>query len=184
MDEKDWNDQYRTMLTIHSLAAEMNMAAGRFDECQKHAEILFQNAKASFDKTPAYFVLTQSLGAQCRIDDSIKMGTKGLAVLGEKNPRKPKLAQVLYNLIQTKRLLKGRTDDDLLGMHVLKSREKLAAMRLLGSILTFALFADELPLVAILSMRMIQISLHHGVSTMTPISLVCWGMFGNRKGSI
>ena len=181
MDEKDWNEQYRTMLTLHCLAAEMNMAAGRFDACQKHADIVFQNAKTPFDKMPAYFVLTQSLGAQCRINDSIKVGTKGLAVLGEKIPRKPKHAQVLYKLMNTRRLIKGRTDDDLLGMDLLKSREKLAAMRLLGSILSFALFADELTLVAIVSLRMIQISLHHGVSTMTPIALVCWGMFGNRK---
>lgn len=181
MDEKDWNEQYRTMLTIHCLAAEMNMAAGRFNACQKHADIVFQNAKTSFDKMPAYFVLTQSLGAQCRIDDSFKIGTKGLAVLGEKIPRKPKLGQVLYNLIHTRRLIKGWTDGDLLGMHHLKSREKLAAMRLLSSILTLALFADELTLVAIVSMRMIQISLRHGLSTMTPISLVCWGMFSNQK---
>jgi predicted ATPase len=40
MDSKhEWDEQYQVMLTIHSMAAEMCMAAGRFEDCKRHATL-------------------------------------------------------------------------------------------------------------------------------------------------
>jgi predicted ATPase len=183
MNKEAWEVKYDAILTIHCMAAEMNMAAGRFDQCKAHIMTVISNARSSFDKMPAYFICMQSLGAQSKISDAIDMGRKGLLSLGENTPLKPKAVNILYDLIRTRQLIKGFTDEGILGMQSMKSKEKLAAMRLLSGVLIYAILAEEPELVAFAAMRMTRISLNGGISRVTPLCLAAWTVFGNQKES-
>jgi len=174
--KEEWRNQYQVMLTIHCMAAEMYTAAGLFDKCKAHVEDVFQNATTSFDKMPAYFVMTESLAMQCQVRETTDMAIKGLAQLGIKIRKIPKRIQLKYEMARIRYLLDGKRDDDILAMEEIKSKKKLAAMRLLGSLLSFSVFAGEHDLVNTVTMKMLRISLKEGVSRMMPAALACWSI--------
>jgi histidine kinase len=132
-----WEDQYDLTVKLSSALAEAKYCTGNFEETKVIVGEVIRNARTLFDKLRVYSVNIKSLGAQSKVLDAIDAGFQVLAQLGEPFPDTVGNLQILMDLLKTKAMLVGKSDDSLRSMPVMESKLKIAAMQVLCSMLSF-----------------------------------------------
>ena len=79
-----WQTEYRLVLDLTTALAEMALADLNFIECKAAIDEVVRNARSVGDKIPVYYILLDSLRAQGRFAEGIKIGLKVLPLIGEK----------------------------------------------------------------------------------------------------
>jgi signal transduction histidine kinase len=86
-----WEVSYDLSLELYTTAAEAEYLNTNFVAAQDRAENIFDNARDTIEKIPAYEIVMMSLFAQYRMNETIGLGKKVLSMLGvELTTRAPK----------------------------------------------------------------------------------------------
>jgi hypothetical protein len=80
-------------------------------------------------------------------------------------------------------MIQGISEEDLLGYRLMTDSKKLAAMRFLSKIEIVALLVNP-PLHPFVTLKMVQLTITHGLSPMSPIGFVYYGSLLGRHGNI
>lgn len=162
-DEKWSHDNYSMTLRLYSNLAETKFCNGDFTQVEVYVEEVLSNAANLLDKLRVYAVRIKCFGAQSKIQDAIDSGLATLALLGEPFPSKVSTMTVLKDMLTTKSMLLGKSDDVLRGLPTMKNKIKDAAMKILCEMLSYTYMCrpSYVPLIA---GRLMQITLKHGAS--------------------
>ena len=125
-----------------------------------------EHARTFEDSLIARTTLVKTLGAQDRKAEAIELALDTLEKLGESFPRSPSLFQVKVAFYRIKRLLKGKTDNDLLGLPRMRQPQKIAAQQMLAQGYLCACNSSS-NLAALFSFRMLELTLKFGLSAMS-----------------
>ena len=156
-----WKRQYELTLELYVEASEAAYLSTNFELMERLTEVVLQSAKSLLDKVRIYEIIIQSLIAQNRLSESIKMGIKILNLLGVQFPEKPTTFNIILGLISTKIILLGRNIKDFVDLPDMTDPMALAAMRLMWSISSAAYLA--LPeLIPLLAFKMVNLSVKYG----------------------
>jgi len=185
--DTNWNEDYDLSLNLYSAAVEMAFCNGNFDEYEHIAEEVLVKGRCFRDKLRVYTSCVDMLGARKRHEDAIELGFQILADLGEKFPKRPSLIHVIGHLTKTKSMLRGKTDEDLMELSRMTDEDKIAAMKMLKSITTHVYVLHKMEYFALILFRMMQLSLRHGLSNVSPLAFASYGvmlrgMLGDIKG--
>jgi predicted ATPase len=94
--------------------------------------------------------------------------------LGVAFPRHPTMPRIAWLLAQTKRKLGKISDEDILNLPAMTEQSKLMSMCLICIIAVYALLLCS-PLFPLLAMRLVRMTVKHGVSTMSAPAFGFWG---------
>ncbi|MCL1469598.1 trifunctional serine/threonine-protein kinase/ATP-binding protein/sensor histidine kinase [Argonema antarcticum] len=156
-----WETLYNLTLELYVEAAEAAYLSGNFEEMTRLAEVVLEEAQMLLDKVKIYEVKIQACIAQNKLLEAIKTALQVLKLLGVRLPEKPKKLNILLALLGTKLALVGKRIDDLIELPIMTDPIKLAAMRILSSIVTATYFAvpELMPLIVF---KQVNLSLKHG----------------------
>uniref|UniRef100_A0A6V2JKU6 Anaphase-promoting complex subunit 5 n=1 Tax=Ditylum brightwellii TaxID=49249 RepID=A0A6V2JKU6_9STRA len=144
---------------------------------RRAVDSVFENARCFDDKISSYFTLVRALGAQGRPQEASDLCIFVLLHLDEAIPVSPNIIDlILSEFLKTRQQLDGKTDDDILSMSAMADGRKIAAMRFLYS-LNFQSFFAKTNIQFVVSLRMLQISLHHGLCNDSAFSFAVYGGF-------
>jgi predicted ATPase len=170
-----WTDHYPLTLQMSTMSAKYEYCCGNFEPCKNRVgEVLIQ-ARNLADKIDVYFTLIDSLGVQKKGNDALKVGCDLLNALGFKFPKKVGIRHLLVEYLQCKRLLKGRSDDDLVALREMTEKNSANALKVMTHMTTFAWFDDKMEDFALLIIRMLKVSLQFGATKYTASA---YSMFG------
>ncbi|KAI2506141.1 histidine kinase [Fragilaria crotonensis] len=82
-DDK-WQREYALSLNLTTSLAEMALISKNYVKCKVAIDDVVRNARSVGDKLPVYYILVDSLRAQGRYNEAIKIGMQILHLLGEK----------------------------------------------------------------------------------------------------
>lgn len=136
---------------------------GCFDECQETIDNVLLHAVRIEDKIPVYFTLVEMLSSQGRMKEAINLCIAVLNLLGEPIPRTPGKIQVLNDFVRTRRLLRGKSDEDILNLPDQQDGSKIAAMKLLGKLSHLAWWTQDKDLLVTVCLRSVGLSLRFGL---------------------
>jgi predicted ATPase len=172
---RQWRDSYFRSLQLHNAAAEVSYCTAHFDDVEKYVDAVLLNARSFQDTLHARSTHIYALGSRGRTEEAIENGLTTLRHLGEKLPSNPSVAQLLFSMWRTKRLLRNRSNAAILRLPAMTDVEKVAAMQILNLIYFSAHVARPL-LAGVVAARMIRLTMTHGVCVVSSVGFGFYAM--------
>lgn len=182
-DPKYWSTHYSLMLDLCSSAAEMEAKISNFDRSREICELVLNRALSLDDKVRAYVCVVSSFCIQERLDDAVRIGLEFLSKVGVKFPRRPTLAHVVANLIQTKKCMYKVSDSMILESPIMPDNKLAKAIEVLNTLATtFYMMENAGDMFAIIVMRSVQLTRHFGLADTTAQGLAFFGLLNSSLG--
>ncbi|MEG4944015.1 AAA family ATPase [Microcoleus sp. F4-D5] len=170
-----WIRQYDLTLALYVEAAEVASSCGNFEEMEKLASFVLQQATSLLDKVKVYEVKIQAYTAKNNPLSAIETALSVLKMLGTRFPKKPNKIDILLKLVRTKLSLTGKRIEDLIKLPDMTDPYKLAAMRILSDVSAAAYFAipELFPLIVF---EQVNLSLKYGNTAISSYAYATYGL--------
>ncbi|MFB2923315.1 ATP-binding protein [Aerosakkonema funiforme] len=170
-----WQTHYNLTLALYVETAEAAYLSGNFEEVDRLAEVVLQEAQMLLDKVKIYEVKIQASIAQNKLLEALKTALEVLKLLGVNLPEKPNKLDILFGLLRTKLSLVGKRIEDLINLPLMTDSIKLAAMRILSNIVTPTYFAvpELMPLIVF---KQVNLSLKYGNASESAHAYAVYGL--------
>ncbi|MEG5159251.1 AAA family ATPase [Microcoleus sp. AT3-A2] len=180
-----WLRQYDLTLALYVEIVEAAILSGHVEEMEKLADIVLQQATSLLDKVKVYEVKIQAYTAQNQPLEAIETALSVLKLLGIRFPKKPTKLNIFLELMKTKLSLAGKRIEDLIDLPVMTDPYKLAAMRILSSVVSAAHFATP-ELLALMAFKQVNLSIKYGNTSVSSCAYATYGLIlsGETVGDI
>ena len=167
----------------HRLCA---IAIQEYDQLQILAEQIICNAKSIDDKLVIFQVNIRLFIIRSDLSTAISCSKDVLSSLGEEIPQAPTSEDITLSFLETRQMLNLLSDEDLINYKLISEsdKKKMFAMKFLAKLsesLTMFKNPQQTPLAI---MKMVQISLKHGMSSVSPLAFVQYASFLATQGDI
>jgi len=164
-----WEKHYSLCLQIVSLWAHVELSRGNFEKSTELCDEVLRYGKTLRDKMAAYTTKVVSLGTQIgKVEEALAAGRSVLNELGVSIPKKVKKPHLILEMIGVKRLLRGKSDKDLLSLPKMQDRDKVAALGICYTLVKVSLFRGAKTMIGLMCLRMMRMTLKYGHSDWSP----------------
>ena len=170
-----WNSNYEITLSLFIEAAEASYLSGCYDLMESFSSEVLKNARDLLDKVRIFEIKIQALNAQYKLKEAISTAKNALELLGLSVPEKLNNMHIAMKYFRTRFMIAGKKIENLSKLPKMKDPPKLAAMRIMMSIISVAYYADPIFLRFIV-LKMVQYSLQYGNAPESPVSYTIYGM--------
>ncbi|MBF0352947.1 MAG: AAA family ATPase [SAR324 cluster bacterium] len=174
LGEQGWDRHYSLLLSLYSEAAENAYLNRQFDLMETFVQKIIACGKTVLDKVPAYESRIHGYIAQNRELKAVQTALIILRSLGVNLPSNPGKLHVALSLIKTKITLMGHKTADLANLPRMTQPEKLAASRILSSLMapSYIALPDLMPITVFTN---VQLVVKYGNNPYSYISLTAFG---------
>jgi len=182
-----WTDQYEVMLKLHGACAEMQMSVGNMTRMEEVIDEVLLHAREPLDKSHVLQTRVYNWGVLDRGDDAIELGLETLQQLGVHLPRRWFSVYIAREALRARALLKGKSDEQLMRLPTMKNDLQYAVLQMLN-VMYLSCLIQRPTLAAVVSLKLINITLKHGNSVLSCIAFSAYAMFlvaaGDTEGAI
>ncbi|NJM69193.1 MAG: AAA family ATPase [Scytonema sp. RU_4_4] len=173
-----WQNQYELTLGLYDSAIETAYLNGDFEQMERWATVVLQQAKTPIDKMKVYEVKIQACMAQVKQLEAIKIGLQALELLGVKLPESPTPLDIQQTLTQTATNLTGKNIENLINLPLMTEVDKLATIRMLTS-MGSATYQAAPALFPLVFCEQVDLSLKYGNAPFSAYGFVGYGVILN-----
>ncbi|MEG4440528.1 AAA family ATPase [Microcoleus sp. AT9_B5] len=180
-----WLRQYDLSLALYVETVEAAILSGHVEEMEKLANLVLQQATSLLDQVKVYEVKIQAYTAQNKPLEAIETALSVLKLLGIRFPKKPTKLNILLELMKTKLSLVGKRVEELIDLPLMTNPDKLAAMRILSSVVSAAHFASP-ELLPLMAFKQVNLSIKYGNTSVSSCAYATYGLIlsGETVGDI
>ena len=170
-----WSKHYELSLDLHSTLAELGECTGDFQQSSGQVNDIMRHARSPPDKLRAYSATMETRVAQNCLTEALDVGFDYLELLGHKLPRKAKGVAVKFELVRTKSMLKGMTDEQLLNLPLTNDRGQISVITILHNIAYVAYQkGNEAPVFCLASSQIVRLSCAGGLTGSSAFGFACF----------
>ncbi|HBB30335.1 MAG TPA: serine/threonine protein kinase [Cyanobacteria bacterium UBA8803] len=158
-----WQTQYELTLELYSRAAEAAYLSTDFEQMEKWATVVLQQAKTLLDRVKVYEVKIQTCMAQGKQLEAVRIGLQVLELLGVNLPESPTPLDIQQGLAETAAALAGKAIADLINLPPMTDACKLAAMHMLSSLFS-PIYVAAPALLPLIPCQQVNLSIAYGNS--------------------
>ncbi|WP_375473875.1 AAA family ATPase [uncultured Nostoc sp.] len=170
-----WQTEYTLSIGLYEGAAEVAYLGGDFEQMQKWAEVVQQEAKILLDKVKVYEVQIIASIIQSKQLEAIKIAVLILQLLGISFPDEPTSTDIQQGMDEIATSLKGKAIADLINLPLMTDPNKIAAMRILMGVLPAA-FQTAPAMMPIIVCKMVKLSLKYGNTAVSAYGYSLYGL--------
>lgn len=178
-----WRDHYELSLELFELAAKCSLVIGDIVSLTIISDNVIKCARCFEDKLNTLYITMSSLAYASKIAESVESCLSILSELGEGLPRTISRDDAVKKISETLLILEGIADEDLLNYRRCTSRKKLMAMKFLAK-LENACQEVNPALQPIVTLKMIKLTISHGMSPVSPIAFAYFGGLVANLGNV
>jgi PAS domain S-box-containing protein len=183
LEASSWKTNYELTSELYLETTEVAYLCGDFEEIESWAAIVLQEAKTVLDTVKVYEVRIQTDIAQNQPLKAINTALQVLPQLGINFPKTPSQLDIRLELDTITALFNENEVESLLHLPEMIELDKLAAMRILSSIMIAAQIAAP-NLIPLLAAKQVNLSIQYGNTFVSPFTyatfgLILCGMIGN-----
>jgi PAS domain S-box-containing protein len=175
LGESGWSEQYELTFNLWLERAECEFLAGNFDQAEQLISVLLLRAASKVDQAAVYHVKIRLHVVKSENVQAADSAVTCLRLFGVDFPARPTWEQVEAEYDAVWRNLEGRTIEELIDLPLMSDPELQAVMGLLSALRDSAFFAD-LHLYCLLTCRMVNVSIRHGISSASTQGLANFGI--------
>lgn len=176
--EEDWQDDYPLAFSLGIQCAETAYLAGHPEVCLTIVGETLARVNGLEDKAEIYDVQIRCLILSAQEEKAIEISLAVLRELGIRFPGRPGNAHIIAAYLKSKWWLRGRSIESLLLLPAMTDVRALAAMRVLQNI-TAIVYAKIPALYPLMVIKMVELSLSHGVAAESAITFATYGAIVN-----
>ena len=181
--KRHWQEQYDLSMKLFNSANKCALITGDLVTLKLLSEQIMTFAESFEDKLDAMYNTVCALAYASQIPKSVDSSISILAQLGEELPQSFSESDTKQIIEQTKVMLQGFTDDQLIEYKMMEDPAKKAAMKFFGK-LEVSLKQIKPDLQPIVTLKMVQLSIAHGMSPFSPLGFVHFGQLVAKLGDI
>jgi predicted ATPase/class 3 adenylate cyclase/tRNA A-37 threonylcarbamoyl transferase component Bud32 len=170
-----WKHQYQLSLELYVEAAEAAYLSGNFEEMERLATVVLQQARTILDKVKVYEVKIRAYIAQSRQLEAVRTALYVLKLLGVSFPEKPDQSDIMHGLQETQLALAGKQKGELLVLPEMTDPNKLAAMRILTNTIN-ATYVAVPELMSLITFKMTNLSVNYGYTSVSAHAYASYGL--------
>ncbi len=180
-----WLCQYDLTLALYVEAAEVASSRGNFEEMEKLAFLVLEQATSLLDKVKIYEVKIEAYTAQNKPLLAIQTAFFILKLLGINFPKNPNKLDILLELVRTKLSLLGKRIEDLIDLPAMIDHDKLATMSILSRVASSAYLAAP-ELLGLIVLKQVNLSIKYGNTSVSSYAYAAYGLIlsGEAVGDI
>ncbi|NJN65716.1 MAG: AAA family ATPase [Chloroflexaceae bacterium] len=169
-----WQAHYALCLEVYTEATEASYLTGDFQSMERLSRTVLDHSRTVLDTVTTYEVKIRAYVAQGRQMEAVQTALSVLELLDIHFREKPDQTDTLDGLQETRSALEGKTFEDLMAMPEITDPARLAAMRILTSVMNAAYLTTP-ELMSLITFKMVSLSVRHGY---TPISAHAYASYG------
>lgn len=170
-----WQNNYELTLALYELAAQTAYLYGDFEQMEKFANIVIQQAISLLDKVKVYDAKIQASSAQGNLKEAMKIGQQVLKQLGVNLPESPSQLESQKGLEETALLCSQQKIEELINLSEMTENEPLAALHILSSIAVTAYISAPNLLILVVC-KMVNLSLKYGNAIWSSVGYSAYGL--------
>jgi predicted ATPase len=125
-----WTHQYELTLKISNKLAFVLFGNGSMDVCLCLIDQIYIRSRCEEDRYEAQFLHVEVLASLNRLNECIDVSMSILSQLGHRKlPKNPSLLHIIPGLVGVKKLLRNKSDQDLLSLPLCDDKRLLAIIR-------------------------------------------------------
>lgn len=167
--------RYELRLELLTLLAKADGCLGKFSDCRKVVDEVLWNARTIDEMIPVFLVCIDAFSAEGRIAECIEKGFDFVNRLGVKLPRNVTKLTVIFAMMKAKKLLRGKSDSELLSFPLANDPAKMAAVKIINTMVTVAFHARLQYVVGALVFINTTLILKYGFTDEAGSILACYG---------
>jgi len=175
LPEHSWESNYDSTLKLYTNRAQAEYLSKEYDAAEKTFDIISTKAKDTLDKIQIFELKSSMYVSQNRMLDVLVILKHALKLLGLNLPKNPGELSPLPDIIQFKLKLGKRPIPDLANLPISNDQNYLAIMRLLNACVA-ASFLAQPALFPVIVLKMVRLTLKHGLSPLSPFGFAAFGM--------
>ena len=176
-----WKEHYSLSLELFELASKCALTNGDVVSLELLSDQVLLYGHSFEDKLNVLYYTTCSMASSLKLPESIEKGLDILSKLGIDLRGYDSSMEACVQ--ETKDLLSGVTDDEILNTRQMSDPTMIVAMKFLGKLEVGMNFIMPKAAPSV-SQRIIQLSLSHGLSPVSPIGFVHFGSCAAKLGDI
>ncbi len=179
---QSWQHLYPLTLNLYGNAVEAAYLTGEFSTMEQLSGQVLEQAQGFLDEIPIHDINIQAHIAQNRLPEALALTKSVLAQLGIHLPDRPTPEDTTIALAEVERKIAGRSPSEILDLPEMEDPEKLAALRVLITLvsITFVAYPALLPLVI---SEQINLSLDYGNAAGSAFSYAAYGLLLSNSGN-
>jgi predicted ATPase len=181
--KKHWQEHYALSIELFTLAAKCALPNGEFTALNILSEQVLKFARTDDEKLPVMYYSILRLEFSSQFAEAAQIIMKVLLKLGVALPESSTSADTLSLVAQTKNKLETYSIHELKGLKRMEDQGKKMAMLFLARLYHcfFMINPEKKPIVI---MKMVLITLSHGICQTSPLSFVWFGSLLGALGDI
>jgi len=181
MMDKSWEGDYSLKLALYNAAAEMELTVSNYERVHELLRVVFDNVPKLRHKIQAYNTLIFAYGVTDQQHLAVSTGIEVLEQLGETFPKKNCMGMLKSEMRKVERLLRGKSNAQIMRMEMIKTEEKMSALQILNILLMNVAVAKPC-FTPFVQLKMIEITMKHGVSALASVAFASYGMLCTAVG--
>jgi PAS domain S-box-containing protein len=169
-----WQTQYALTLALYEEATESASLYDNFQQMEQWAIAVLNNAISVLDSIKIYMTRIQSYVARGRQAEAIKVGLEVLMSLGIVLPESPTENDIQRKLSETAAYFETKNKEDLLNLPSMQALDKLAAMKILASLIG-ATFQTAPKLLLLIICEQVNLSVQYGNNSFSSFAYATYG---------
>jgi predicted ATPase/signal transduction histidine kinase len=158
-----WQHQYDLTLDIYVEAVEAQYLNTNFEQAEKLADVVLQQAKTLLDRVKVYELKIEFERSKLHMKSAIEIGLQTLSLLGQSLPEKPSKQAVLKEYRRTQLIMGNKQIEDLAELPLMTEPYQIESIRILLAILSPAYISNQ-DLFALATSRLVNLSIEYGNS--------------------
>ena len=177
-----WQEHYDLSLKLFEAAGKCALVKGDALSLKLVSDQIYTFAKRFEDKLNTMFYNVTAIAYSSQLPGSVAMAIRVLSQLGIELPESSE-SDFKTNIERTKVLLRGFTDQDLIDYKIMTDPSKIMAMKFLARLELSIQYIKPASAPGV-TLKMIQLSIDHGMSPVSPIGFTYFGQHVATCGDI
>jgi predicted ATPase len=186
-DARKWTDFFDLAFEMTDALARMELIVGNYDSCTEMTNEVLHRAKTTSMRINALLIGVECIMARNDVEASIAAAIRALCSLGIVIPRKVSFRLIGSNLVKVKMMLGRKSDEDILGLPIMRDKTATATSRILVNLCTYCFLKDEANLGVYAALLALQSTFKGGLNAYSACALAIYGVAqlssGNYRGA-
>jgi len=184
LTKRHWQEHYDLSLQLFDSATDCALVLGDITSLKLLTNQIITFAKSFEEKLNATYNTVSALAYASQLPESVNRSILVLSQLGEELPDSYSESDTKLYIEQTQAMLKGfTTDQELIEYRRMVDPNKIMAMKFYAR-LEISFHMTKVEAQPIVTMKIVQLSITHGMSPVSPLGFTFFGMLLARLGDI
>jgi len=178
---RHWVEHYDLSLNLFESASKCALVTGELVSFRIISEQVMTHAKSFEAKLNTMYLMVNALASASRVPESVEMSLSVLSELGEPLPESLSETETKQHIEQTKLLLQGYTDDELIRYKRMDNPSRTMALKFLARLET-SLQMTNPQMQPIVTLKIVHLSIAYGMSPISPVGFIHFGQILVKLG--